>query len=119
MTVKEAQHELERAGRELEKVVAQLVETPTEAGRWPAGLKLALDALQRTRDECPAARNDESFTAMLKTIHTRVTQVELLLESAALFYFGVLAIGAHEGAGYTYEGALQQSAFGGRMQLEA
>lgn len=119
MTVREAQRELERIGADLERAIAQLVETPTAVERWPVTLRATLDALERTRQDFPARVESDTFRPMIDRIQSRVKQVNALLESAALFYCGSLAVGGTDGGGYTHDGALQQFAAGGRMQLEA
>ena len=95
------------------------MKTPTEVAGWPRSLRTALEALEKTRAQYPAAQENKTFAPLLQSIQTRVKQVHVLLEAAALFYCGCMAVGAAEGAGYTYEGALEQSVGGGRMQLEA
>jgi hypothetical protein len=119
MTVKEAQRELERVGAELENAIEQLVETPTAVERWPATLQTTLEALQRTQRQFPSSAESDTFRPMVQRIQSRVRQVHLLLESAALFYCGCVAIGGTHCTGYTHEGALEQFTGGGRMQLEA
>jgi hypothetical protein len=119
MTVKEAQRELERIGTDLENAIEQLVERPTEVDQWPATLRATLEAVQRTSAQFPASAESSTFAPMVERIQSRVRQVHLLLESAALFYCGCVAVGGTQSNGYTHEGALQQLAAGGRMQLEA
>jgi len=119
MTVKEAQREFERIGADLEHAIEQLVERPTAVEEWPATLQATLAVVQRTRQQFPASADSNTFRPMVQRIQGRVQQVHLLLESAALFYCGCLAVGATQGAGYRHDGALEQCATGGRLQLEA
>ncbi len=138
MTVQEAQRELERVGAELDTAIEQLVGgpsavdpsavnhsavDPSAVNQWPATLKAAAAALQNAKEQLPPAGAGtfarETFTPLLERIQTRVSRVHMLLESAALFYCGCVARAVPEHAGYAADGALQQSAAGGRMQLEA
>jgi hypothetical protein len=119
MTVKEAQRELERIGAELENAIEQLVETPTAVEQWPATLQATLEALQRTQRQFPSSAESDTFRPMVQRLQSRVRQVHLLLESAALFYCGCVAVSETDSTGYTHHGALEQFASGGRMQLEA
>jgi len=119
MTVKEAQRELERVGAELDKAIEQLVDRPTAVDQWPATLRTTLETLQRTRAQFSASAESQVLGAMVQKIQSRVKQVHLLLESAAMFYCGCVAVAPTHGAGYTCDGALESFAAGGRMQLEA
>ena len=119
MTAKDAKRELERAGSELDKAITLLVSMPAEVSSWPASLRTASESLQRTRAEFPALGEVSGCGPLLVGLKSRVKQVHALLESAALFYCGCVAISAPEGSGYNCEGALEQSVLSGRMQLEA
>ena len=119
MTVKEAQRELERIGADLESAIEQLVERPAAVDQWPVTLRSSLEAVQRTREQFPASANREAFRPMVQRIQERAQQVQMLLESAALFYCGCVAVGTTQGTGYGQDGSFQQFAASGRMQLEA
>jgi hypothetical protein len=119
MTEKEAQRELGRIEAELENAIAQLVKTPAAADSWPVALKAALTALQRVRAQFPVPADRRALRPLLQSIEKRVKQVQALVDSAAIFYFGCVAVTRTQGVGYTHEGALEEFAVGGRMQLEA
>lgn len=119
MTEKEAQRELVRIEADLEQVIEQLVKTPAAVDRWPATLKAVSAAIQRMKLVFPATVDRCMFAPMIQSIQQRMRQVNLLVESAALFYWGCVAVTNTQSAGYTHAGALEEFASGGRMQLEA
>ncbi len=119
MTEKEAQRELARLEADLENAIAQLVNAPAAPEGWPVTLQAALKALQKIKAQVPAAAESGKLRLMMQRIQQRVKQVQLLVESAALFYWGCAAVTRTQGAGYTHAGALEECAVSGRMQLEA
>jgi hypothetical protein len=119
MTEKETQRELARLEADLENAIAQLVKAPASPEGWPVTLQAALKTLQKSKTQFPAAADRGKFRLVMQRIEQRVKQVQLLVESAALFYWGCAAVTRTQGAGYTHAGALEEFAEGGRMQLEA
>lgn len=119
MTDKEAQRELVRIDAELTTAIEQLVKTPAAITTWPVSLQAALTGLQRTKAQLPATANKRALRPFLKQIQQRMKEVNALVEAAAMFYWGSVAVTRTQGAGYTHEGALEEFAVGGRMQLEA
>lgn len=119
MTENEAQRELARVAADLDSAIAQLVNRPAAADGWPASLAAASAVFVRIRSQVPVAVDRQTLRPLLTSIEQRVKRVNLLVESAALFYWGCVAVTRTQGAGYTHEGALEEFALGGRMQLEA
>lgn len=119
MNDKEAQRELVRIAADLDEAIEQLVSTPTAAAGWPVTLKRALASLERTRGQLRASAAKRAFRPLLDNIQQRVRRVQLLVDAAAMFYWGCVAVTKTQGAGYTHEGAFEEVALGGRMQLEA
>jgi hypothetical protein len=121
MNARDAQREFERLGSELDSAVEQLVTAPTAVDEWTATLRAAVETVERTRTAVPAMAASEGFRALIARMQQRTRQVEVLLESAALFYCGAVAVGGapQTPGGYTYEGIAEQFAASGRMQLEA
>lgn len=119
MTGKEAQLEFARIEATLGEAIWELVETPTAVDRWPASLQAAMVALQSANSQLSVSARNGSFFPLVERLQSRVKQVHLLLESAALFYCGCVAVRATQAGGYTPAGALEPWTGGSRLQLEA
>lgn len=119
MTGKEAQRELERIEVELDRAIEQLVKTPAAADSWPVSLQAALAGLERIKAQFSRPADKRALRPFLERIQQRMKQVNALVEAAAVFYWGSVAVTRTQGTGYTHEGALEEFAVAGRMQLEA
>ena len=119
MNFKEAKREFERLGAVLDEAAQQLVEAPSGAARWPGTLERAGVALRGLKAQCEASGLHPAFAGRLKLIERQVQRIHLLLESAAAFYCGCVALRATEAGGYTPDGTIEQLTSSERMQLEA
>jgi hypothetical protein len=119
MTIKDAQCELAEVGAILEQAIEQLSQRPTAFDQWTRTLASAAAKLQRTRDLCAESAVSQAIRPLVRCLDTRAKQVQVLLDSAASFYCGCVAVRASQGGGYTPSGTLEPLTGGGRMQLEA
>lgn len=119
MTAKEARRELERIAAELENVIAQLIERPAAVDRWPAALRGIAEGLQKIRQQFPRAEENSALGPLVGAVQSRMTRLEALIESAAHFYFGCLAVPATQSYSYAPDGAVESFVARGRLRLEA